>query len=206
MTPTEERRTGRKRQQILGAARELFLASGFAATSMDAVVAKAGVSKQTLYRYFPSKTELLLSVLGEEFAFARSIPAAPAPVRSTDDLRTALLRMARAVTDRMMKPEEIEFFRLVIGEAMRIPEARQTLRVSLPGQLLAHAEGILRAADAHGLVNLPRPDLSARMFVGPVFAFIAIDGLLSATPPAPPSDDDLAALVDAFLLTVRADR
>ena len=54
-----------KRRQITDAARALFLSQGFARTSMDAVTAEAGVSKQTLYAYFASKDELLIAVVGE---------------------------------------------------------------------------------------------------------------------------------------------
>jgi len=200
-----QERAARKRSQILDAARTLFVSSGYAATSMDAVVAKAGVSKQTLYRYFPSKTDLLVSVLADEFSFAQAAQTQTSPPHTLDDVRDALLLMARTLTARLMMPEYIEFFRLVLGEAIRVPEARRTLRQSGPSQLLASAEAILRAGDAARLIHVPRPDLSARMFVGPVFSFVALDGLLSTTPPTRPSEDELAAIVDAFLLTVRAD-
>ena len=89
------KRAEHKRAQILGAARTLFVASGFAATSMDAVVAKAGVSKQTLYRYFPSKTDLLVSVLADQLSLTELAQAHMAPMRSLDDVRDALLRIER---------------------------------------------------------------------------------------------------------------
>lgn len=53
----------RKRKLIIHAARELFANNGFAETSMDGVALSAGVSKQTVYRYFPSKTELFTATL-----------------------------------------------------------------------------------------------------------------------------------------------
>lgn len=52
-----------KRQQIADAATRLFLANGYAGTSTDAISADAGVSKQTLYSYFPTKVDLLAEVL-----------------------------------------------------------------------------------------------------------------------------------------------
>jgi len=200
-----QERAARKRAQILGAARALFVLDGYAATSMDAVVSKAGISKQTLYRYFPSKSDLLVSVLTDELIADAPAQAPAAPLRTLDDVRTTLLLMARAITARLMMPESIEFFRMTLGEAIRVPEARLTLRRSVPSQLLARAEGILRAGDDAGLIHAPRPDLSARMLIGPLFSFVALDGLLSTTPPIPPGDDDITAIVDSFLLTVRAD-
>ena len=57
-----------KREQIATAARKLFLELGFAGTSMDAVSAEAGVSKQTLYTYFPAKVDLLGDILDGELS------------------------------------------------------------------------------------------------------------------------------------------
>lgn len=51
------------RQAILAAAAELLLARGLAAVSMDAVAARAGVSKATIYRWWPTKETLALDAL-----------------------------------------------------------------------------------------------------------------------------------------------
>jgi len=53
----------RKREQIATAARDLFAGKGFSATSMDDVANAAGVTKQTVYRYFPSKNDLFKATL-----------------------------------------------------------------------------------------------------------------------------------------------
>jgi AcrR family transcriptional regulator len=51
------------RQRILDTAYELFSRRGVRAVGVDEVIARAGVAKATLYRHFPSKTELLLAFL-----------------------------------------------------------------------------------------------------------------------------------------------
>src|SRR2546423_13494696 len=56
-------RAQQKREQILTAARRLFLQHGFADTSTEAIRIEAGVSKETLYRYYASKEELFTAVL-----------------------------------------------------------------------------------------------------------------------------------------------
>src|SRR5579875_3119113 len=53
----------RSRQAILSAAYELCRTSGFHALTMDAIAARAGVGKQTLYRWWPSKREVVLDAL-----------------------------------------------------------------------------------------------------------------------------------------------
>jgi TetR/AcrR family transcriptional repressor of mexJK operon len=52
-----------KQTTIVQAALDLFLQQGFAATSMDALAALAGVTKQTVYRYYPSKGELFTAAM-----------------------------------------------------------------------------------------------------------------------------------------------
>ena len=66
-TGSEERkpRAQAKREQILSGARKVFLREGFAATSTDVIAREAGVSKRTLYAYYPSKEELFGDVLRE---------------------------------------------------------------------------------------------------------------------------------------------
>ena len=53
------------RQAILAAATEMLLTRGLAAVSMDAVAARAGVSKATIYRWWPTKETLALDALYE---------------------------------------------------------------------------------------------------------------------------------------------
>ncbi|MBD0354642.1 MAG: helix-turn-helix transcriptional regulator, partial [Rubrobacteraceae bacterium] len=49
-----------KRDQILDGARRVFLRDGFAGASTDDIAAEAGVSKRTLYAYYPSKEDLFV--------------------------------------------------------------------------------------------------------------------------------------------------
>ena len=187
--------------QVVDAARRLFLADGFAGTSMDAVVAEAGVSKQTLYRYFPSKLDLLAEVVTSELDAAGLFPE-PGPLHSIADLRAQLLGVARGLIDELMRPERVGLLRLVFGEAFRIPELRDVIRTALPAQLLGRVEDLLVFADQAGLVRVERPDLIARLYLGSAFSFIALDGFLRADPLPPPSTADLEVIVDAFLKTV----
>ena len=55
MSPTQQERTEATTVALVEAARDLFAKDGFAATSLDAVVAKAGVTKGALYHHFSGK-------------------------------------------------------------------------------------------------------------------------------------------------------
>jgi len=90
---TTTRRPGRPRSErarlaILQAAADLLLDEGTAQVSMDAVAERAGVSKATIYRWWPSKERLALDAL-LEWAATGSSP------RDTDSLRADLLAHVR---------------------------------------------------------------------------------------------------------------
>ncbi|MDB1086862.1 TetR/AcrR family transcriptional regulator [Streptomyces sp. ACA25] len=54
-----------RRNQLLGAAQEVFVAQGYHAAAMDDIADRAGVSKPVLYQHFPGKLELYLALLGQ---------------------------------------------------------------------------------------------------------------------------------------------
>ena len=57
---------GRKQGQVIAAARGLFLAQGFEATTMNMIATHADVSKATLYAYYPAKEQVFLAVILDE--------------------------------------------------------------------------------------------------------------------------------------------
>ena len=72
-------RSARKRQTILSAGRALFLSNGYQGTSVDQIAASAEVSKQTVYKHFGDKQELLLAIVND--ALGEHGDAVPRPDR-----------------------------------------------------------------------------------------------------------------------------
>ena len=68
LTPKRERRKEARPGELLVAALDLFVEKGFAATRMEEVAARAGVSKGTVFLYFPSKEELFKAVVRENIS------------------------------------------------------------------------------------------------------------------------------------------
>ncbi len=66
-----------RRSQILAAARQNFVKSGVAGTTVDAVAKEAGVAKGTVYLYFESKDELLKAILAQDLQeyYDSTVPA-----------------------------------------------------------------------------------------------------------------------------------
>jgi len=87
--PRGRPRSEKAHKAILDAAAELLLARGLSAVSMDAVAKRAGVSKATIYRWWPTKETLALDALYTEWDTARPSP------RDTGSLRGDLLALMR---------------------------------------------------------------------------------------------------------------
>jgi AcrR family transcriptional regulator len=72
-----------RRNQLLGAAQEVFVAQGYHAAAMDDIAERAGVSKPVLYQHFPGKLELYLALLDQHCNFL--VDAVRAALESTTD-------------------------------------------------------------------------------------------------------------------------
>lgn len=193
-----------KRDQIRAAAQGLFLERGFGGTSTDAIAEGAGVSKMTIYRYFPSKEELLADVLRHLIAnVSRGGSAAGddgAPIRDRGDLRGALLGFAHGFIDDLMRPEYLALVRVIITETPRLPQLGHLFRSTVPENAFASLGGLLRRAREEGLIRYADAEASARLFVGPLLTYVLLDGLLEGeSSPTKPSPDRIEAVVDLYM-------
>jgi AcrR family transcriptional regulator len=107
-------------QNILAAAGELFLQHGFDGTSMDAIAAKARISKRTLYARHTDKSALfntaIFDLLGRFLVPIETIKYDPG------DLDSALLAIGRDMVTSVQRSGFLAIYRLVIFEAQRRPE------------------------------------------------------------------------------------
>lgn len=194
--------SAQRRLEVHRAVRELLSEQGFR-MSMDAVAARAGCSKQTLYAHFGSKQELMRSVMQEylDMATARLDDG-------VDDPRTALLGFALEHLERLSDPLVASTRQLLGDEATQFPEeARalyrggcETLHQRL-AEWLARAmrRGQLRHDDPHYAAELLMGmivglDLERRRFAMPSrdtdalrdrWAGFAVDAFLRAFAPTP---------------------
>jgi AcrR family transcriptional regulator len=90
------RRNEDARLAVLGAADELLIERGFGGVTVEGIAARAGVSKQTIYRWWPSKVDILLDTLVEEADRRLRIPE-DGPV--VDGVRGYLRALARFLTN-----------------------------------------------------------------------------------------------------------
>lgn len=76
--------TPTKKQEIIAQAYDAFYDGGFHATGIDTVMANSGISKRTLYKYFPSKEDLIEAVLDQYGEDTDAFLFKPALARSDD--------------------------------------------------------------------------------------------------------------------------
>lgn len=89
------RNRSERRAALVDAAYALFRERGYAATTMDDVAARAGLSRRTAFRYFASKEELVFPERDARVALLRSLLAPRDGERAFDTVRRACLALAR---------------------------------------------------------------------------------------------------------------
>jgi AcrR family transcriptional regulator len=131
----QQNRLNRERA-ILDAALKIFAAQGFTGATMDAVATEAGLTKPTLYTYFPSKDDLFQALMLAKRDLMLDVFDHPSGSMVAD-----LWAFSWAYADTVMRPDMLSLARLIIGEVTRFPEIGRAYQASGPDHLL---HGIMR--------------------------------------------------------------
>ena len=149
---------------IVDAAKQEFLASGYAATTMCAVAERAGTSTKTVYRLIPNKAELFKNVISARIGqFMLEIdPDALDAYELTEAIEHMLVSFGTLTLDQ----ETISLVRLVIGECERFPELAATFHeVAIVQTSKAMAEWLERQCK-RGKLKLEDPVIAASALRG----------------------------------------
>jgi AcrR family transcriptional regulator len=163
MPRVSEEHLAARRRQILDAARRCFVTNGFHATSMQQVISEAGLSVGAVYRYFPSKSDLIAGV-AEQLAegITAQLRSIAAPERSLVDVMDGAVGIVDANANRDgALPIAVQ----VWSEAQRDPALRALVQ-RVYGQIAEVYVGVAERAVARG--ELPAGADPAA--VGPVLA------------------------------------
>ena len=189
------RRLAEREQAILDAACAIAAEGGMAAVQIADVAARAGIAAGTVYRYFPSKTdlvaELVAAVAGRELdAMQAAAAAAPGPL-------SALAAVIATFAGRALNARRLAW--AVIAEP--VDRDVDAMRLEFRHALAAELETRITAAIAGNLL----PNQDARV-AAPAIVGALMEGLIG--PLAPSHDDDAAghreAVQTATLLALRA--
>ncbi|MBY0510745.1 MAG: TetR/AcrR family transcriptional regulator [Rhodospirillaceae bacterium] len=160
---TEEQRRG----QLLKAAETLFLDQGFGAASMDAVAKLAGVSKKTIYAFFPTKEDLFEEVMKAHVgAEGRPVPAPH--VADLPALERALADYLSGLAQFILGCFAVRLFRVTIAEAERFPKIAETFYRQGALRSVHELEDWLAAQVKKGLLKLDDPHEGAVMLTSTI--------------------------------------
>jgi TetR/AcrR family transcriptional repressor of mexJK operon len=165
MTNATRRRgrpAGKTGADLIAAAREVFLESGYGGTTMDAVAARAQISKASLYREHPSKDALFAAVV-RAWAEAGRDAMRPHLQRLVEgrDTRADLIGLAEIMRMGILSRDVLNMRRLITSEARRLPHvAAGYLEDSWERNLRALAEA-LRSLGDQGRLRLHDPLVAA---------------------------------------------
>ena len=153
-----------KRQLVLDAAAELFMAQGYGAVSMDAIARAAGVSKATLYAHFSSKEQLFARIIGDacrqKIAVAEFLPA------DTLDVQAALVAVGGRILRFLLEDRALAIHRVVISESLRFPELGRAFFDNGPALFRQTFGEWLKAQTAAGRLLVADTDMAADQFIG----------------------------------------
>ena len=168
---------GRKFDQVIEGARTVFMREGFEGASVDEIARDAGVSKATLYSYFPDKQHLFLAVLQSECAQQAEVEFLMdgGELSVEDTLHAICKTLMTFILSRFGQ----DMFRVCVAEAQRFPELGRTFYDSGPkkwGRKITQfldsprARAVLDIEDAalaaDQLAQLCRTDLMLKVLFG----------------------------------------
>ncbi|GGQ16285.1 TetR/AcrR family transcriptional regulator [Streptomyces roseolilacinus] len=166
-TPDATRRSERSRRAIFDAALALVGEAGYARTTIEGIAARAGVGKQTIYRWWPSKAAVLLDAFLDLAGQAGEEGAGGLP--DTGDLAADLKLVLRATVDELNDPRFDVPTRALTAEGVVDPDlgARFVERLLEP-QLQLYVERLTAAQEAGHVRPGVDPRIALELFVGPL--------------------------------------
>ncbi len=155
-------RTGRKFDQVLRGAREVFMADGFEGASVDDIARAAGVSKATLYSYFPDKRLLFVEVAQTECS--RMAERVISMIDESKPAREVLTITATQLVTFFVSDFNQQVFRVCVAERDRFPELGQAFYEAGPQNGQRKMEEYLKKAVAKGELAIEDVQIAAEQF------------------------------------------
>jgi TetR/AcrR family transcriptional regulator, mexJK operon transcriptional repressor len=190
---------GEKRRQEIAAVAELvFFEQGYAETTMQAIAARAGASKETLYRHFGSKEDLFAEVVSVRArTFLEDMDARfQRPGSVADVLRSLALK----ILDTMVGRDAISLCRIVVAECPRYPELGIAFMAAGPDRVRTRLTDFLAEATGRGELSCADPACAARIFLGAVMTSFHLAHLVLPQDP-PISRLQIRSHVDEVMAT-----
>lgn len=193
------RRPDERPQQILEAAFHVFGKRGLHRATLDDVARAAGITKGTIYLYFPSKAGLFAAMLKDRITAV--IPTVDAPDgAAAPSLEGRLAAVGRDLYRFFSSPGYLSMFRTVVSEAAQFPEV--AAEVYREGVLTANRRlaAVIEAGVRTGACRSADPMIAARAFVGMFLVFAISQRLLGGERIYPIPDEAVVETVTDIYL------
>ena len=165
--PRWQRRSEERPREICAAALEVFAEKGFAAAKLDEIARRAGVSKGTLYLYFPSKEDLFRAVVRN--AVVPNLEVMTAALGSTDQSFAEIVTMLLArFADNARRLPVGAVAKMVIGESRNFPELARVWHDEVASKAIAAVATLIEGAQRRGEVRPGDARLFAFSLMGPM--------------------------------------
>ena len=198
---TRARDDSAKRRQVLDGARQVFLADGFDAASMNEIARVAGVSKGTLYVYFDSKEALFEALIREEKREQAEYTCQFD--HANHDVGAVLREFGERLLERMFKPSAIAHLRIVAAVAQKFPSIGRAFYEAGPLVGLTRLSEYLHAQVEAGVMDIADTRTAASFFLDMCKSCHLLPVLLCAMD-APPAREVKAHVAQATATFLRA--
>ncbi|BCJ47214.1 TetR family transcriptional regulator [Actinoplanes ianthinogenes] len=166
MTPNPTRRREASRRAVLTAAFDLVQEVGYAKLTIEGIAARAGVGKQTIYRWWPSKGVVLFDAF---LMLSESGDGGPVVLPDTGDLRADLILVLRATVEELNDPRYDQPMRALATEITHDAELAAAYREHLDEPMREAKRERLRSAQRAGqLAPGLDLDIAVDLIWGPV--------------------------------------
>jgi len=185
-------------RKVISAARQQFTEHGFERASMESVAQASGVSKMTIYSYFPTKAALFEAVIGQRvgavFSFADGEALDPG------DARKSLTLIGRRFLTLMRADDVLGRHRALYGATNQAEAARRAFYRQGPIKSIEQVASYLVAASRSGSLEVRNPEVAADQFLSLFLGAAHIHALLGLGKPTAKADQKLIdENVDLFM-------
>jgi len=171
--PKFRRRAEARPDEVLDAAVQLFAERGFAATTVEQIAKRAGLSKGTVYLYFPSKKALLEGLVHRAVApIAEMAIGVIANYRG--DPRPMIRQFLTTVVTNLDNNTSFTVPKLVMREAVNAPEIAQMYRDEVLDRAIPALTSLIAQGVEGGHIRVVDPELTVRSVMGPILMHIML--------------------------------
>jgi AcrR family transcriptional regulator len=180
-SPKFRRRADDRPDEVLDAALTLFAEKGFAATRVEDIAARAGLSKGAVYLYFPSK-EAILEGLVKRAVLPIADNALGLLSNYSGDPRPVISMALKMVAGRLNDPKIAAIPRLLIREIINFPEFAQMYRREVLDRIIPVVQRLIQNGIDEGYFREVDAELTLRSVIGPIIAHMVISELFGIRP------------------------